>query len=82
LNSSKALQENLKEQEFQKLEKIITDIFSGYDFSIDEYSGEIYVKSGSEISLGQFKEFEKRFPDYDLKIDSYDSDTVQIRISK
>jgi hypothetical protein len=72
----------LKEQEFQKLEKIITDIFSGFNFSIDEYSGEIYVKSESEISLGQFKEFEKRFPNYDLKIDSYDSDTVQIRISK
>lgn len=72
----------IKEQEFQKLEKIITDIFSGFDFSIDEYSGEIYVKSGSEISLSQFKEFEKRFPDYDLKINSYDSDTVQIRISK
>jgi hypothetical protein len=72
----------LKEQEFQKLEKIIMGIFSGFDYSINEYSGEIYFKSEDEIYLNQLKEFEKKFPDYDLEIDSYDSDTIQIRISK
>lgn len=86
LKSEKEMLENklaeIEAEESKKLEKIITDIFSGFDFSIDEYSGEIYVKSESEISLSQFKEFEKRFPEYDLKIDSYDSDTIQIRISK
>ncbi len=72
----------LEKIESDKLEKLLTNIFSGYDYSIDKYSGEIYIKIESELSLGQLKKFQEELPKYDLKIDSCDSDTIQIRITK
>lgn len=86
LKSEKETLENklaeIEMTESKKLEKLITNIFSGYDYNIDEYTGGIYLKVHSSIYSTSYSEFNEKLPDYEFSIDSYDSDTMQITIFK
>lgn len=86
LKSEKEMLENklaeIEAEESKKLEKLITDIFSGYDYSIDKYSGGIYLKVGSTIYSTSYSEFKEKLPDYEFSIDSCDSDAMQITVFK
>ncbi len=74
----------IETMEAKQLEKLIIDIFSGYDYSVDdEYTGgTIYLKVNSSIYSTSYSEFKEKLPDYEFAIDSYDSDTMQITVFK
>jgi hypothetical protein len=86
LKSEKEMLENklaeIEVMETKQLEKLIINIFSGYDYSTDDYSGGISLKVKSSIYSTSYSEFKEKLPDYEFAIDSYDSDTMQITVFK
>ena len=80
----KAKLDEIKNNESKKLEKLITNIFSGYDYIVDdEYTGgTIYLKVNSSIYFTSYSEFNEKLPDYEFSIEPYDSDTMQITVFK
>lgn len=70
--------------ETKQLEKLITSIFSGYDYIADnEYTGgTIYLKVRSSIYSTSYFEFNEKLPDYEFAVEPYDSDTIQITVFK
>lgn len=88
IKSEKEMLENklaeIEAMETKQLEKLITDIFSGYDYSVDDdyTGGTIYLKVNSSIYSTSYSEFKEKLPDYEFAIDSYDSDTMQITVFK
>jgi hypothetical protein len=72
----------IKEQELAQIEAKIFSIFQGFNFEKDEYSDIYYFRCSETVSGTQIKQLEEKFPNYDLSVDAYSSDTITITISK